>query len=150
MFKKLFTKEKPKEIVAEIMSISGVIGPMIDKSVNQIFMKYSIDLLQKPITYIVPAVWGSAISGELTPVQKQIYGEISPLINNVILHFQFKSSEQAQIFAVAYLVRALLISKLTYMVDAVRHANLPGKKTVQSDNNYMISGLAGMKPIGNA
>jgi len=58
ILKKLFSRRLKEEGPKDVMRITRVIGPLIDKTAEEIFITYKTRLLSEPITYIVPAVGG--------------------------------------------------------------------------------------------
>jgi hypothetical protein len=118
---KLRPKPRQTEEPQDVLSISKRIGPLIDGTVNVIFTDYARDMINEPITYIVPAVWGAAKEGELTPLQKEINARIAPITREIINSLEIKDLDPAQEFALGYIIRGLFIAKLTYMIEAVKN-----------------------------
>jgi len=58
ILRKLFSRALKEEEPKDVTRISRVIGPLIDKTAEEIFISYKTRLLSEPITYIVPAVGG--------------------------------------------------------------------------------------------
>ena len=139
------TKSSP-ENVAEIARISKTIGPLIENAVKEVFKDYSLELVNNPLTYIVPAVWGASVEGELSDSQKEIFLRINPVIESIIAVFEFKKLTQAQKFAMGYLIRGLLISKITFMVEATRNRHLDQDGRQECDGSL----LNRMETIGTA
>ncbi len=69
---RLFSRGVKIDGSEDLMKISKVVGPLIDKTVNDIFVSYREKLVTGPITYIVPAVWGARKEGEPDRTQKEI------------------------------------------------------------------------------
>lgn len=124
-----FLKGQGTREPGDLLRISRIIEPFIDKTANEIFLLYSKELLSKPITYIVPAVWGVKKEGELTGCQKEMHNRIAPVIDRVIKSLGIEGLSGAQQFAIGYLVRGYMISKITYMVE-----NLKSKTYRRSDS----------------
>ena len=94
---------------------------IIDNTANEIFLSHKNNLLSEPITYIMPAIWGEIKDGNLTSAQREITEKIEPVINRLMRLFEFESLNKAQKFAVGYLIRGLIISKITYMIEALKN-----------------------------
>ena len=97
------------------------IKEIIDKTTNMIFISYKEKLLTEPITYIVPAVWGEIKDGKLTTIQREINKKIVPTINSIMDILELEDLHGAQGFAIGYLIRGLLISKIAYMIEAFKN-----------------------------
>ncbi len=150
-FKKLFSKsvekEEPvKEEPVDVMKIAKVIGPSIDKIAKDVFITYRENLLSEPITYIVPAVWGAKKDGALTTSQMEMHGQIAPVIKEMIEAFKVKKDLSVdQKFAIGFLIRRFIISKITYMIELVK--NRGTSKTTSEDQSQDLENI---KPMGNA
>ncbi len=103
------------------MKIARDIGPQIDSLVNEVFSRYSQELLAQPITYIVAAVWGAGKDGDLTDIQREIHGTIAPVIERIVHSFHMDSDKSAEKYAIGYLARGLIIARITYMIEAVKN-----------------------------
>ena len=145
ILKKLFTKEKPRK-EEDIMTIANCIGPLLDGAVNEIFTNYRTELLSEPITYIVPAVWGAKRDGDLTPVQKEIHAWIMPVINKVFDSLQIKDLNSNQEFAIYFLIRGIVIAKITFMIEALLNRINERDAEVQ----HLKDAFTHFKPAGNA
>jgi hypothetical protein len=143
---KLFSKGTNKEKPEDVMEIPRIIGPLIDKSVTEIFATYKMKLLSEPITYIVPAVWGAKKDGELTAKQKEINMQVAPIIRRIFEILDLKDVSGAQEFAIGFLIRGLIISKITYMIEMMK--NKAANKTDSGQKNTDI--LFNLEPLGNA
>ena len=102
------------------MQIADIIGPMIEKAVWDIFVGYRVELLSEEITFVIPAIWGAKKDGQLTATQKAINEQIAPVIKRIFELLDIRDLDSAQEFALNYLVRGLIISKITYMIEAFR------------------------------
>jgi hypothetical protein len=96
------------------------IKEIIDETTTAIFSLYRDELLSKPITYILPAVWGKK-HGKLSGIQGEIHMKINPLIRDIIEIFAFKEINEDQRFALEYLIRGLVISKITYLIESFKN-----------------------------
>ena len=119
-FIKKFWGKQEKDTDEHITDLSQKIGVIIDKTVNEIFSQYHALLLKEDITYIVFAVWGAKKYGVLTPEQKEINNKIIPIVNEVIQLLKNNSMNAKQIYALGFLVRALIISKTTFLIESLR------------------------------
>ena len=97
------------------------IKEMIDKTTNTVFLSYKQELLSEPITYIMPAVWGKIKQGTLTDSQKEIFGIIDPVIRDILDLLELDALNEPQGFAIEYLIRGLIISKITYLIEASKN-----------------------------
>ena len=128
------------------MQIANAIGPLLDGVANDIFIAYRIELLSEPITYIVPAIWGAKKEGELTPVQKYINAQAIPVINKVFNLLRIKNIDSGQEFALYFLIRGIIIAKITFMIEAFR-----GRLSERSmDEQSLKEALMRFKPQGSA
>ena len=146
ILKKLFTKGKSPKSDENIMNITNSIGPLIDTAVNDIFKEYRTELLPEPITYIVPAIWGAKKDGELSLVQKKIHERIVPVINKVFDSLLIKDLNSDQEFAIYFLIRGIIIAKITFMIEAFR--NRLNERNVEVQ--HLKDSLIHFKPVGNA
>ena len=83
ILRKLLLRCLKSEEPEDVMKITKVIGPLIDKTANEIFMSYHARLISEPITYIVPAVWGAKKEGELEDTQKEMNRQFIPVIKEL-------------------------------------------------------------------
>jgi hypothetical protein len=146
MLKKIFSKKQAPQKTENIMKIANRIGPLIDDAVQHVFMTYKMILLSEPITYIVPAVWGAKQDGDLTDIQKEIQGLIGPVIENVLNSFEMKDLSHDQEFALYFLIRGVIISKIIYMIEAFR--NRLNERMTEEQN--LKETLMHHKPVGRA
>jgi hypothetical protein len=143
IFNRIIKKKKAPEDLTEI---SKIIAPLIDKTANDIFMSHCDELLQKPITYIIPAIWGKDINGELTLTQVKINDKIAPVMERILRLFEFKNSSGEQEFAFEYLLRGLFVSKITFMIELKKNLELKAITAPKAGNDI----LSQARPIGNA
>jgi hypothetical protein len=143
---KYFSKKRSQKEPEDVMNIANIIGPLLDGVVNDIFMAYRMELLSEPITYIVPAIWGAKKEGELTPVQKDINARAVPVINKVFDLLRMKKISNDQEFAVYFLIRGIIIAKITFMIEAFR-SRLNERSM---DEQGLKEALMRFKPQGSA
>lgn len=145
--RKFFSKKVEKEESEEdLLKITKIIGPLIDSTANEIFAAYNTKLLNEPVTYIVPAVWGAKKDGELTATQKEMNRQIAPVIRQILDSLQLKGLTGAQEFAIGFLIRGLIISKTCHMIEMVK--NRGANKTDSGQQSKY--GLEHLEPIGTA
>jgi len=82
-----------------------------------LFTSYKTELLSEPVTYIISAVWGKKEHGNLTADQKEIHANISVIIDDIIEILGIELVNDAQRFGIEYLIRGLIISKVTYLFE---------------------------------
>ena len=143
IFNRIIKKKKAPEDLTEI---SKIVAPLIDKTANDIFMSHCNELLEKPITYIIPAIWGKDINGELTLTQTKINDKIAPVMERILRLFEFKNSSGEQEFAFEYLLRGLFVSKITFMIELKKNLELKAITAAKAGNDI----LSQARPIGNA
>lgn len=142
--RKLSFTQKKKES-EDVLEIAGAVSSLMDKAVMDIFLAYSRILLTEPITYIVPAVWGATKGGELDETQKEMHMRILPSLNKMIELLDIKGLSNPQVFAIGFLLRGLVISKITYLIESFRNQTA-GINMVEKPNDYMLH----VKPMGTA
>ncbi len=128
------------------MQIADIIGPMIEKAVWDIFVSYRVELLSEEIIFVIPAIWGAKKDGELTATQKAIGEQIAPVIKRIFELLDIRDLDSTQEFALNYLVRGLIVSKITYMIEAFRSK----LKDRSLDEQGLKDALLRFKPQGNA
>jgi hypothetical protein len=146
ILKEFLRKIKSRKQHKDIMQIADIIGPMIEKAVWDIFVGYRVELLSEEITFIIPAIWGAKKDGELTATQKAINEKIAPVINRIFELLDIRDMDSSQEFALNYLIRGLIVSKITYMVEAFRSR----LKDRTPDEQGLNDALLRFKPQGNA
>ena len=137
---------KKKKTPEDLAKISKIIAPLIDKTANDIFRSHCKELLEKPITYIIPAIWGKDINGELTKTQAEINDKIVPVMEKILGLFEFKNSSGEQEFAFEYLLRGLFVAKITFMIELMKNIDLKAVAAAQVSNEI----LSKARPLGNA
>jgi hypothetical protein len=118
-FKNIFGKSN-KPSAADPSLKAKNISKLIEKKVNEIFFKHHLLFIDKDNDFIVFSVWGARMDGELTPFQKETGSDITLFINNIIKHLGLDSKNEELKFAIGYLIRDMLISKLVYMTEFLR------------------------------
>lgn len=128
------------------MAIAKTIGPLIDGLANEIFRKYFNILLLKPITYIVPAVWGADQHHELDAISKEINALVLPVIEKSMLALNIDQLRRSQEFAIAFLIRGLIISKIAFMVESAKNQSSAAGREDRTTKNE----LKDVEPMGSA
>ena len=146
ILKEFLEKIRSREQHKDIMQIADIIGPMIEKAVWDIFVSYRTELLAEDITFVIPAIWGAKKDGELTLTQNAINGQIVPVIKRIFELLDMRNLNPSQDFALNYLIRGLIIAKITYMIEAFRSR----LKDRSVDEQNLKDALFHFKPQGNA
>lgn len=131
---------------ADLTAIAHAVGGLIESSTWNIFSKYREELLAEEITYIVPAVWGADRNTALTPLQQEIHDQITPVLQDIFGKLDIDDITDPHTFAVGYIVRYTMITKIIYMIECFRNRFNVHDLNEQSRMN-LLSGLA---PYGNA
>jgi len=126
----------------------GVLGikEIIDRTTNILFTSYKTELLSEPMTYIISAIWGKKEHGTLTADQKEIHSNISVIIDDIIEILEIELVNDAQRFGIEYLIRGLIISKITYLIEAFRNR----QRTDHESNGELMDLLKSLEVVGNA
>lgn len=143
---KLFSQGKKKKKPEDIMDIAKIIGPLIDKMAHEIFMLHKKRLFIEPITYIVPAVWGAKQGGELTATQKEINRRVVPVIEQIFEALALKDPDVAQEYAIGFLIRGSIISKIAYIIEMARN-QVTDRINLMEQEAHVLENL---EPVGNA
>ena len=65
-------------------------------------------------------MWGRIGKGDLNPKQKNIFLSIESMVKDVIDIMEFDDLTDSQRFSIEYLIRGLVISKITYLIASSR------------------------------
>lgn len=139
-------KGKAKKDPENILIPANTISTRIDKMAWDVFTSFRMELLAEPITYIVPAVWGAKKDGELTPLQEKIHSRVTSQIDGVFDLLELKDLTSSQEYAVKYLIRDLVITKIVYMIESFR-AKLD---ETALNEHYIKDYLKNIEPKGSA
>ena len=120
LFETLFQKKTPIKSPEQLRSITTLIGRGVNRLAMEIFASHWGELIKKPISYIVPAVWGIIEGGELDHTQKEMNTTIAPVIREILEALQVRDMTGEQNFAIRYLVNGYIISKIVYIIDLLR------------------------------
>jgi hypothetical protein len=140
LLRRFFNKGDKTE---QITQIGRLVGERINELALSIYQKHRATLLAKPASHIVDAVWGT---GRLSPEQKVIHNQVLPVIREIHEALDLTDLTPAQEYALAYLVRDLIISKVSCRVQAGKSME---RDTWQSPENDPAQ-LSSMEPLGNA
>ncbi len=132
----------------DFMEIVKVIGPLIEKTAHEIFAAFGTELLKKPNTYFISAVWSRKNDHPLSTCQKKMRAMVNPVVDDIVEMMELDYLDGAQAFALQYLIRGLFISKMTYMIEAMK--NRGGKPKTSANVNRPEDALYWMDIIGNA
>ena len=138
-----FKKNRPKPIT----ELARVVGDITDNLAQDIFSRFGDILGTEQITYVVPAIWGTSEKGEIDQVQRQIYALVVPAMKKILGILSLKGLSPSQDFAVEFIIRGLIVSKITYMVTVAFH---PSSKRKNAGDDPRNSLLAQMEPQGHA
>ncbi|SHK49206.1 hypothetical protein SAMN02745216_03556 [Desulfatibacillum alkenivorans DSM 16219] len=141
-FKKLF-KENPQP-TQDITHLGRVVANKIDNLVMDVFNAHQGRLCFEPNGFIVPAVWGGREKGELSPVQEEIYQKVEPAIDEIIERLKLKKMDESQEYAIGLMLRWILISKITHMVELRKKRRIDNLSTANESAYHLDS----MDPMG--
>ncbi len=110
-------QKKKDQGTEELLSISRAVEPKLNQTALEIFSAHWAELVQCPNDYIVPAVWGVGSGGPLTDTQREIHLRVEPMVREVLKAFGSENLTESQRFAITFLVRDLVISKITCMIQ---------------------------------
>lgn len=143
--KKLFFGRKRKE--QAINGICRTINPMIDRVCDEVMLEHKDSLIKEEPSFVVYAVWGAGREEGLTEIQSAINRKVLPVINSVISELDIKDLDPDQQYAIEYLIRGLVITKLLFMTEMLKN-----RIFLNSAGSYqeLIKKLASLEPMGNA
>ena len=140
-------KKKDVEISEDIMRVPRLIEPLLNKAAFDIVDAYKSKLLNESVTYIVPAIWGAKEKGKMDTVQEEIYKKVTPVIHEIIDKLNVDCHTASQRFTIGYMIKGLIISKVTYMLEVLKN-RLKDDFTLQDQDRE--NPLVYIEPIGNA
>ena len=103
------------------MKLTKTIRPLIHKTVDLVFKSYMKELLEEPIAFIVPAVWGAKKNGELDVTQQEIHRQITPVIQETIEALHLEGLSLSQEFTIGFLIREAIISKIVFLIELAKN-----------------------------
>jgi len=137
-------KKNQKNAAANVTDMAKTIGPLVDDLSNKIFFAYRDILISEQITYIVPAVWGAAKDANLSEEQKDINQKVLPVIHQIFEILKIEKLTESQTFAIGFIVRGLIIAKITYMIEALKN------KLISMEAHKKEALIKDIEPIGHA
>jgi len=114
----------------------------IDAITREVFRSHFARLIEEPLSYIVYAVWGTKNNGTLTSDQKAINNKIEHIIKKLEPILKLNSLGSSQKFAIQYIMRELIITKLVFMVEMLRE-----KVRVSEEKDIDLENI---EPFGHA
>lgn len=136
------TKSPEDEKLIDPTSLAARINPLLDQLNHRVFLEHQASLLNRPIDFVVPAVWGARKDGPLSPEQMEIHQKVLPVIQEVFRILDLQGLSEPQRFAVDFLLRGLIINRLTYTIETARNRGLrttPGAACLEN-----------LEPVGTA
>lgn len=138
-----FTREEKSDVTR----LGKSMGDRIDRLAHEIFVTHRSVLFFEHATYIVPAVWGAKKEGGLTAVQKDINSRVEPVVRELMMDLGLEDPSDEQKFAVEFMLRGLLITKITYMLELGKNMGLAPVDKNQKEKKHP---LTDMEPWGRA
>jgi hypothetical protein len=130
----------------DLIEIVGRAGHIIDKLVMDLLANYYKQLLLEPPTYIIPAVWGATKDGSLDATQRQMHALVLPVVEQIQSLLDLHDLRASQSFAIGFLIRGYIISRVTHMVEVFKgRVNSPAKA-----DEYPYEYMMNVKPLGTA
>ena len=119
-------KNRPPEDAScqdgELTEMSRKIDSIINQVTLEIVTVYKDELLRQPVEYIAPAIWGAKMDGALDPAQQGIFSVASTAEQEIVRIFNVTALSREQRFALQYLVKWLMISRIAHMREILRIA----------------------------
>jgi hypothetical protein len=145
--KRLFSVPAPPSgEKGDLLRLARGVESRVDRLANEIFVQYKELLLIQNITYIVPAVWGAAKEAELTAEQKEINGKAVPVLKEMLTVLDFRGLDPEQEFALIYILRSLIVSKIVYMIEGSKRHLAEEQQLL----NQQFDFLHDIEPMGQA
>jgi hypothetical protein len=145
--KKWLWKRHAPTDTQDITRLAKRVGPIIDQAANDIFRSYNNVLLERPVSFLVSAVWGGDGYSKMDAVSTGINRMVVPALHNALTALDLKMRSPSHEFAVTYLIRGLIISKIAFMVESAKNvAN--GVDNYRGD--HPAYELRHVEPLGSA
>lgn len=139
-------QESPKsQQPDDVMGVARSVEILLDGLASRTFSEYGRELIHHDVSYVVPAIWGVAKETELTATQKSIYEMATPVLSQAASALEIGRLGPSQQFAIGYILRSLVITKLGYMLEAAKRQQAEDKLSAQK-----LSYLDEMEPVGRA
>lgn len=116
----LFLQETKGDHSALFIEMSS----LINEAVNAVIMAYGNKLIGAPIEYIISAIWGGDGKNKPDRTQKEIHNYIDYSINRIVSLLELNKLTKEQIFAIEYLIRSLLVTRIGYAIEKHISKNL--------------------------
>lgn len=142
VWERLFRRPSKEDEPEDLLRITKVIGPLIERVSEEMFSSNREELLGNETSYVVPAVWGAKKDGELTTAQREMHGKFAPVLEKILQSLELRDVSGAQKFAFGYLIRGYVISKITYMIEMAKKGG--------SDKGVYSALLKQIEPLGEA
>ena len=147
IFKRTQEETEPEhQAGGDLLKIAKDIETIVDGVSSRIFAKYSEYLLVEDITFIVPAVWGAARDGDLIDIQKEIHREVAPFFQLAFQALDLRKIRPDQEFALGYILRSLIVSKIVYMIEASKRRQAESRESEGQNAGPLVD----MDPVGRA
>lgn len=143
--RRFFRREKQHSSSGGIELIQGL-EKICENIAKHVFHEHSDLIVRNELQYIVASVWGISPEGELDAVQKKIHRNLSPRIYEALTLLGVQQMTAKQSFAVEYLIKGYVISKLSYM----REKFINMVRTHPGNNTSNLMDLSTARPIGEA
>lgn len=143
---RLFSRNTEEKTDEDLIEISRSLRPIVDNITREIFAAHKDELVGREVTYVVPAVWGANKQSELTPTQREIHARVAPAIGEIVEKLGIEGLNPGQEFALGFLIKDLLITKIVYMVESYRNRLLTNSKKRERASQD----LSRVDPVGNA
>ncbi len=93
---------------------------LIDEAVDEVVLSHFSELLPKPIRYVVSAVWGADKDCEIDQLQERINRRTEPIVREAIEGLKIHDLHEDQRFALGYLIRGLMVSRIGYTIENLK------------------------------
>lgn len=145
--RKWFSRKPSRGRAEHISRTYRKIGAIVNGTASRVFRIHGKRLLNERLTYIVPAVWGASMDGgDLTALQRSINCDVAPAVDEAMNELNLRQPSPSQDFAVEYLLRGLLVYKISYMIEATKNRIREGRRPVEDP----LPRLEDMDPLGRA
>jgi len=126
----------------EPTALASQISPLLDELNQRVFWEHQESLLREPIDFVVPAVWGASKDGPLSPEQREIHQKVLPFIQKAFRIMSLSGLSEPQRFAVDFLLRGLIINRLTYTIMAAHNRGHNASRAAELLENLETVGTA--------
>jgi len=129
----------------DLRRITKTLRSRIWDGITEILDSHASELLVHPPLFLVTAVWGTGRDGELTPAQKEIFDRAQMLLKETDAVLNIHGLQGYQQFALTFLVRELLISKILFFVEMGKN-----RLRTEAHDSEAADALSFPAPWGNA